>query len=135
MSTSTSARSTGPSAHAGPVAGTNLAVLIGVLSRDAELRTLPSGDHVVALEITVPSDTRSAESVPVSWPDAPVTAASWEKGEALLVTGRVRRRYFRARGVTQSRTEVVAARVLPVRRRAAAGKALEAAVRTLPGRL
>jgi single-strand DNA-binding protein len=134
-SKSTSTRSTEPTASEGPEIGTNVTVLVGVLSRDAELRTLPSGDHVVALEVTVPSDVGPAESVPVSWPDAPATAAAWEKGEALLVTGRVRRRYFRAGGVTQSRTEVVAARVVPTRRRAAAGKALAAAIGTLPGRL
>ena len=28
-----------------PTPGTNLTILVGMLSRDAELRTLPSGDH------------------------------------------------------------------------------------------
>jgi len=118
-----------------PTAGTNLTILVGVLSRDAELRTLPSGDHVVALELTVRAEGARAESVPVAWPAGPESAAAWEAGEEVLVTGRVRRRYFTAGGTTQSRTEVVATRIVPTRRRVAAGKALEAAVATLPERL
>ena len=115
-----------------PSAGTNLTVLVGVLSRDAELRHLPSGDHLVALELTVRPATGPAESVPVAWPGAPESAAGWVAGQELLVTGRVRRRWFRASGSTQSRTEVVADRVVPTRRRAAAGKAVDAALRSLP---
>jgi single-strand DNA-binding protein len=118
-----------------PITGTNLTILVGVLSRDAELRTLPSGDHLLALELTVRPDGGPAESVPVAWPSAPRSAASWEAGEELLVTGRVRRRWFKAAGSTQSRTEVVATRIVPTRRRASAGKALEAALAGLPGRL
>jgi single-strand DNA-binding protein len=53
-------------------------------------------------------------------------------GQELLVTGRVRRRFFRAGGVTQSRTEVVADRVVPTRRRAAVRRAVEAAAERIP---
>jgi single-strand DNA-binding protein len=113
-------------------AGTNLAILVGTLSRDAELRTLPSGDHLVALELTVRRDGEAAESVPVAWPGAPSAAARWRAGDEVLVTGRVRRRFFRAAGATQSRTEVVAARVVPTSRKTAADKALRAAVVHLP---
>jgi single-strand DNA-binding protein len=118
-----------------PLPGTNLAILVGVLSRDAELRTLPSGDQLVALELTVRTEGAPAESVPVAWPDAPEAAAGWAAGEELLVTGRVRRRYFRAGGGTQSRTEVVASRIVPTRRRATADRALSAAVEELAARL
>ncbi|MFL6207090.1 MAG: single-stranded DNA-binding protein [Acidimicrobiales bacterium] len=124
-----------PTSTSSPHPGTNLAILVGVLSRDAELRSLPSGDHLVALELTVRPEGARAESVPVSWPGAPGSAATWEAGEELLVTGRVRRRYFRAGGSTQSRTEVVATRIVPTRRRAAAGKALDAALASLPAGL
>jgi single-strand DNA-binding protein len=117
------------------VPSTNLTILVGVLSRDAELRTLPSGDHVVALELTVRPETGPAESVPVAWPGAPASASRWVAGQEILVTGRVRRRFFKAGGSTQSRTEVVASRVVPARRRAAAEKALEQAVRSLPRQL
>jgi len=111
-----------------PLAGTNLAVLVGVLSRDAEARTLPSGDHLVALELTIRPAEGPTDTVPVAWPDAPAEASAWEAGEELLVTGRVRRRYFRAGGATQSRTEVVADRVVPTRRAATATRAVEAAL-------
>jgi single-strand DNA-binding protein len=114
-----------------PLAGTNLAVLVGVLSRDAEVRSLPSGDRLVALELTIRPADGAADTVPVAWPDAPDEAGAWEEGEELLVTGRVRRRYFRAGGVTQSRTEVVADRVVPTRRAATANRALESALARL----
>ena len=115
-----------------PVAGTNLSILVGVLSRDAELRELPSGDEVLALELTIRPDGEPAESVPVAWHGAPRSAAAWQAGEELLVVGRVRRRFFRAGGTTQSRTEVVASTAVPTRRRAAAGKALHACLDALP---
>ena len=118
-----------------PLAGTNLTILVGVLSRDAELRTLPSGDELVALELTVRPDDGPAESVPVAWPSPTAAASSWRAGQELVVTGRVRRRYFRAGGSTQSRTEVVADRVVPTRRTAAAAKAVEVAVASVTERL
>jgi single-strand DNA-binding protein len=118
-----------------PIAGTNLTILVGVLSRDAERRTLPSGEHLVHLEVTVRPHGEHAESVPVAWFAAPEVAATWEKGEEVLVTGRVRRRFFKAAGATQSRTEVAASRVVPTRRKAAAGKALEAAMKSVSARL
>ena len=42
----------------------------------------------------------------------------------MLVVGRVRRRFYRAGGSTQSRTEVVASAVVPLRRRAAVRRLL-----------
>jgi len=118
-----------------PAAGTNLSILVGILSRDPDLRCLPSGDEVLSLEVTVRPDNGPAESVPVAWLGAPAAAAGWTAGEELLVVGRVRRRFFRAAGATQSRTEVVATCVVPTRRAAAAGKALRSALGTLPAQL
>src|SRR5262249_4410883 len=46
----------------------NVVVLQGELSRPAERRELPSGDTVVALEVTVRPPGAAAESVPVAWP-------------------------------------------------------------------
>jgi single-strand DNA-binding protein len=118
-----------------PTPGTNLSVLVGRLSRPAELRHLPSGDEVLALEVTVRAEGRPAESVPVAWAGAPAAASRWPAGEELLVVGRVRRRFFRAGGVTRSRTEVVASIAVPTRRAAAAGKALQGALEVIAGRL
>ncbi len=113
------------------LSGTNLALLVGTLSRPPELRPLPSGDVVLALEVTVRPDEGPAESVPVAWYAPSAAAVDWRAGEELLVAGRTRRRFFRSGGVTQSRTEVVAAAVVPTRRAAAVRRALAAAVEPL----
>ena len=94
---------------------TNVAVLVGRLARPAEARELPSGDRLVAYEGTVPRENGRAESVPVVWFDAPASAGTLDVDENVVVVGRVRRRFFHAGGATQSRTEVVADKVLPVR--------------------
>ena len=52
----------------------NLAVIRGVLSRPADLRVLPSGDRLLALELTVRQEGRRTSSVPVSFPDPPARA-------------------------------------------------------------
>jgi single-strand DNA-binding protein len=109
-------------------AGTNLSILVGTLSRAPEPRELPSGDEVLTLEVTIHPPGASAETVPVAWFAAPAAAVGWSAGEEVLVIGRVRRRFFRAGGVTQSRTEVVASTAVPTRRTAAASKALLAAI-------
>jgi single-strand DNA-binding protein len=69
--------------------------------------------------------------VPVSWLAPSVPALTWASGTDVLVVGRVRRRFFRAGGVTQSRTEVVASAVVPLRRTAAVRRALRGAVSAL----
>ncbi len=114
-----------------PPVGTNLSILVGVLSRTPDLRALPSGDEVLSLELTVRPDDGPVESVPLSWPGAPAAAARWSEGEVLVVIGRVRRRFFRAGGVTQSRTEVVVSSAVPTRRGATAAKVVRRALATL----
>ena len=111
-----------------PAPGTNLSILVGELSRDVELRTLPSGDEVLGLELTVRPPDGPAESVPLAWPSPPAAAMRWQAGEQLVVTGRVRRRFFRAAGATQSRTEVVVTSAVPTRRGATVRRALDAAL-------
>jgi single-stranded DNA-binding protein len=105
----------------------NVTILVGTLTRAPERRELPSGATVLGLEVQVRAGDRPAETVNVAWPDAPVAAEGWLLGEQVLVTGRTRRRFFRILGRTESRTEVVAAAVLPTRRAKAARTALEAA--------
>lgn len=91
----------------------NVCVVRGFLSRSPEERVLPSGDRMVSLEVSVRRPNHAAESVPVSWPEAPKNVVLLEPGTEVMVLGRVRRRFFRAGGFTQSRTEVVAERVVP----------------------
>src|SRR5688572_13056853 len=99
----------------GGVSQMNVVTVFGKLSRPAEERTLPSGDRLVQLELTVARTGQRAESVPVVCFDAPATVAGLDVGEEVLVVGRVRRRFFRTGGGTQSRTEVVADQVVPAR--------------------
>jgi single-strand DNA-binding protein len=93
----------------------NLCVVKGLLSRPPEERILPSGDRLVSLEVSIHRPNQRGESVPVSWPDAPQNVSMLDAGTPVFVLGRVRRRFFRAAGFTQSRTEVVAEAVVPVR--------------------
>ena len=108
-----------------PVAATDpnlldvsVTLVAGTLSRPAETRQLPSGDTLVALEVTTRRPDGVAESMPVVWAQAPAWAGQLAAGERVLVAGRVRRRFYRAGGATASRTEVVADRVVPTRQRA-----------------
>lgn len=98
----------------------NLVVLRGSLSRPASVTELPSGTRMAALEVTVRQADGPAETVPVSLADPPTWVSELDTGSKLVVLGRVRRRFFRAGGATQSRTEVVAQRVVQAgnRRRA-----------------
>lgn len=98
----------------------NITVVTGHLVRPPERRTLPSGEELVSFDLSVVSPDGRAETVPVVWSPVPASAGDLEVGEALLVVGRVRRRFFRSGGATQSRTEVVADGVVPVRKNAAA---------------
>jgi single-strand DNA-binding protein len=109
----------------------NIVLLHGVLTREPELRELPSGDHVASFDVTVRDDGYETEVVPVAWPGAPLaTVDKLEAGADLIVAGRVRRRFFRAGGATQSRTEVIASAVVPTRQAKAVQRALEAALAT-----
>ena len=92
---------------------TNVVVLRGRLTRPAALRSLPSGDQLVALEVSIQREGERADTAPVVWPDAPAAASALDVDQEVLVVGRVRRRFFRAGGATQSRTEVVADAVVP----------------------
>lgn len=110
----------------------NVVLLRGRLSRPPEQRTLPSGDQLVAYEVTVDQPGGRAESVPVVWLAAPASALDVEAGSDIVAVGRVRRRFFRAGGSTQSRTEVVADAVIPARHVKRAARALAAAVAKVP---
>ncbi|MGH9094200.1 MAG: hypothetical protein ACRDXE_03470, partial [Acidimicrobiales bacterium] len=76
-------------------------------------RELPSGSRLVAMEVTMRPAEGPAETAPVAWFDAPAWASTLAADTPVVVIGRVRRRFFKAGGGTQSRTEVVAERVVP----------------------
>lgn len=105
----------------------NIAVVIGKLTKSPETRRLASGLSLANFDVRVQRADESAESVPVTLFTGEGAVPEWQEGEELLVVGRVRRRFFRVGGSTQSRTEVVADRVVPVAQAGAAIEALELA--------
>ncbi len=120
-----------------PTRPTNVVVVCGSVRGTPTARTLPSGSTVLQFDVTTvvddpgePTGRRTTVSVPVAWND-PSDAGRVVEGAELVVTGTVRRRFFRVGGATQSRTEVVADAVIPVRRRKQVADALGA----LAGRL
>jgi single-strand DNA-binding protein len=104
----------------------NVSIVRGTLSRQPETRVLDSGTTVVSCDVAVRS-TGKAETVPVSWFDPPARAAKLREGDEVLVTGRIRRRFYRSAGRTQSRTDIVAETVVRTSARVQMAKALAAA--------
>jgi single-strand DNA-binding protein len=109
----------------------NLVVLEGVLARPARDLELPSGGRILSLEVTVKRAEGPAEPVPVAWFDPPAWATALDQGDEVVVVGRVRRRFFKAGGTTQSRTEVVASRLVRAGARSRVASLLAEAVATL----
>ncbi len=112
-------------------ASLNVVTLLGRLARPPEERLLPSGDRLLNLEVSITREGERTESVPVVWFDPPASALELDVDTTVVIVGRVRRRFFRAGGGTQSRTEVVADRVVPVRQL----KRVRAALADAVGRL
>lgn len=106
----------------------NVVIIRGVLSRAPELRELPSGSRLAQLEVTVRHPARPTASVPVALFEPPVRTLALASGTEVVVTGEVRRRFFRTPAGTGSRTEVVAAQVIPATHRKRVRTALRAAV-------
>jgi single-strand DNA-binding protein len=111
-------------------ASVNLVVVQGLVRDDPVVRSLSSGQQVVSFELAVRTSEETLESVPVVVFD---TACAIAPHDEVVVIGRVRKRFFRAGGATQSRTEVVASRIVPARRRAQVTKALGQAIDILSG--
>lgn len=86
--------------------GCNLVVLRGRVSAAPVLRVLPSGSRLVTLAVRVPTGEGSRTSVPVACWDPATWVEAVDAGDELVVTGTVRRRFFRTGGATGSRVEV-----------------------------
>lgn len=88
--------------------GVNVVVLRGVVTSGPVERELPNGDVVTSLDVA----TQTVEGrllVPVVTVDQTVSV---DEGDEVVVLGQVRRRFFRAGSGVQSRTEVVAGKVI-----------------------
>ena len=98
----------------------NVSVLVGRLAGGATRRELADGRQRLGTTVTG-GEGASRWSVPVVVEGddrALEVLAGLEEGTQVVVVGHVRQRFFRAGGATASRTEVVAANVVPLRRRA-----------------
>lgn len=120
-------------------AGVNLAILSGTTTSEPLRRELPSGSTVVQFDVSTPvggAEPSTTVAVPVAWHDPPKGGLDrLALGEEVVVVGTVRRRFFRAGGATQSRTEVVAEHVVLRRRVKTVQKVVDAAIAELRGRV
>ena len=109
----------------------NIVVLRGTLAKEPEVRELATGSVVVSFEVSTPTPTGIA-NVPVAWLDPPGNVVL-TPGDEVVLAGQVRRRFFRTAGSTQSRTEVIAARVVLASNRRGASALLRQAAASLDG--
>lgn len=87
----------------------NVVVLQGTISSVPVAREMAGGTRVLSIELTTVLEDGTTASVPVAWADPrPVTL---DPGDEVTVVGHIARRFFRAGGLTQSRTEVNAATI------------------------
>ncbi len=105
----------------------NTVVVRGRITSEPRRRDLPSGSTVTQLEITTRAGDVTA-SVPVAVFEA---TTEYRADDEVVVLGYVRRRFFRAGGVTQSRTELVATKIAPTSRRRDVTRLVAAAVKQL----
>jgi single-stranded DNA-binding protein len=104
--------------------GLNLAVIWGTCSAPPEIRTLESGSRVASLAVRTPASATTtrrgraagtagtATSVPVTVWDPPAWVETLDAGDAVVVVGAVRRRFFATRtGARGAKAEVEAATI------------------------
>lgn len=99
----------------------NVVVIQGVVLNAPVERILGSGEFATSFDVVTESD-EGRFTVPVNWITAVKTLL--QEGEEVMVCGNVRRRFYRAGGAVQSRTEVLAKQVLNMRRKVAVKKSL-----------
>ena len=90
----------------------NVVVLAGTVAADPVERTLPSGDEVTELRLSVPEAGRRLLPLPVAVWHKDVGKRVLEviaKGDDVLVYGQLVRRFYRSGAGARSLTEVVAA--------------------------
>jgi len=111
----------------------NVVVLEGRLSGPPQERVLASGSRVLSLQLTMDrrEDQRAADSVPVAWFDPKMSQFDLQEDQRLVVVGRVARRFFQTASGVQSRTEVVAERVIPATKKSSIRTALASVVQQI----
>ena len=112
----------------------NLCVVCGPCSTAPEVRVLESGTRVASLAVRCPSGDDRATSVPVTVWDPPAWVEALEPGDAVVVVGRLRRRFYQRPGGVNTRVDVEAeliGRARDRRRRDAAVRKAETALDAL----
>jgi hypothetical protein len=115
----------------GDVPAVNLSVVCGPCSAAPEIRVLESGSRLATLAVRCPTGDERATSVPITVWDPPAWVESLDAGDAVVVVGRLRRRFYQRPGGVGSRVDVEAeliGRARDRRRREAALKKAEAAL-------
>ena len=97
--------------------GFNKVVLMGHLTRDPELRTIPSGQNVASFSLAVNRSWKNAsgeQQEAVDYIDcniwgkpAEIITQYMKKGSAILVSGRLQQRTWEQEGQKRSKVEVV----------------------------
>lgn len=90
----------------------NIVIVKGTLLDDPAERVLADGRRVSSGTILIQDETGKRESVPYSWFDAPDSASGLDGGSAVVATGRMSRRFFRASGRTESLTDLIVTRMV-----------------------
>ena len=112
----------------------NLSVICGPVSAAPEIRVLESGTRLASLAVRCPAGDDRATSVPVTVWDPPAWVEALEPGDAVVVVGKLRRRFYQRPGGVGSRVDVEAeliGRARDRRRIDAALKKAEAALDAL----
>jgi len=85
----------------------NMVLVKGVLAGSPRKTVLASGSVVWNYDLTTSCADGQRRSVPIAWVD-PSRPPSLDVGHEVVAVGCIRRRFFRAGGATQSRTELLA---------------------------
>ncbi len=108
----------------------NIVVLQGTLSSEPIERTLPSGTTIADWKVTTEVDGKNV-SVPVQWTEPNRSVQQFGKGDSVVVVGSIRQRFFQAKGMLASRTEVVGKQVTKPTQKVPTAKMLTATRETI----
>lgn len=110
----------------------NVVLLRGTLHGEPNDVTLATGELVRTWELAaetassaVGPSAATVQKVPIRWVDPTKAVRSFDDGDEVVVTGSVRRRFFRAGGATASKTEVLGHKVAKASRRRAVEQLIE----------
>lgn len=108
----------------------NIVVLRGTLAAEPMERTLSTGVNVMDWDVITETD-QGRRHVPVQWTDPSRQVCDYSPGDAVVLLGQVRQRFFRAGERTVARTEVLGAEVAKPTQKVRVARILEQATNAL----